>query len=98
MTAFDADVLYTINGKTNQVVNTEPGFSAPQGIAIDPSAQVAFVANDDNGSLAEVNTGNHSITATFITGSSPWGVAFNPVTKLLYVTNSGSGSVTVVKI
>jgi YVTN family beta-propeller protein len=89
------DVLYTVNGKTSQVVNTEPGFDQPQGIALDAPAQVAFVANSGDGSLAEVNTGNHSITATFTTGSSPWGVALNPVTKRLYVSNSGSGTVTV---
>ncbi len=69
--------------------------SNPQGIALDSSAQRAYVTLAD-GVLVVIDTTDHRVICTARTGREPQAVAVNPSTGVAYVANSGEGSVSVV--
>lgn len=71
-----------------------PGIENPHGIAIDSSANVAFVAGEGNAKLALVDLGTMKVLGTYAVGEDPDVLAFDPGLKLLYV-SAESGDVRV---
>jgi uncharacterized repeat protein (TIGR01451 family) len=69
--------------------------SNPQGVALDPLTQRAYVTLGD-GNLVVIDTSENRILSTVPVGLEPQGVAVNPTTGLVYVANSGEGTVSVV--
>ncbi|TKJ31782.1 MAG: hypothetical protein CEE40_00185 [Chloroflexi bacterium B3_Chlor] len=67
----------------------------PQGIAVDPLGQRAYITLGD-GSLATVDTLARRIVCTTPVGRDSQAVAVNTATGLVYVANSGEGTVSVV--
>jgi len=67
----------------------------PQGIAVDPVAQRAYVTLGD-GNLVAIDTLHDSVSCTVTVGRDPQAVAVNTATGLVYVANSGEGTVAVV--
>lgn len=71
-----------------------PGVENPHGIALDPSANLAFVAGEGNAKLALVDLSTMKVLGLYSVGDDPDVLAFDPGLKLLYV-SAESGDVTV---
>jgi YVTN family beta-propeller protein len=71
-----------------------PGLENPHGIALDQSAHLAFIAGEDNRSLAVFNLVTNELLSTHQVGDDPDVLAFDPGLGLLYVA-AESGTVTV---
>jgi hypothetical protein len=71
-----------------------PGVSNPHGIALDTANHLAFVAGEENHSLAMVDLSTMKIVSTYQVGEDPDVLAFDPGLKLLYV-SCESGTVNV---
>jgi DNA-binding beta-propeller fold protein YncE len=71
-----------------------PGISNPHGIALDIAGRVAFVAGEENHSLAMVDLDTMKIVSAYQVGEDPDVLAFDPGLKRLYV-SSESGTVNV---
>jgi sugar lactone lactonase YvrE len=71
-----------------------PGVSNPHGIALDTTNHLAFVAGEENHSLAMVDLETMKILSTYEVGEDPDVLAFDPGLKRLYV-SSESGTVNV---
>ena len=69
--------------------------SVPNGVAVNPVTNTAYVVNSGSASVTVVNGANRA-TATVSTGSGPVAVAVNPATNTIYVANSLGNSVTVI--
>jgi DNA-binding beta-propeller fold protein YncE len=71
-----------------------PGVENPHGIALDPSANLAFVAGEGNAKLALVDLSTMKVLGLYSVGDDPDVLAFDPGLKWLYV-SAESGDVTV---
>ncbi len=70
-----------------QIAYVEVG-SNPVSIAIDPTRNLAYAANNVDQTIAVIDTNAHTLLAT-IPCNPPAGVAVNPITNLIYVNSSG---------
>ena len=66
------------------------------GVAVDPSAHTAYVANTGSNSVSVVDTASGTVTATIAVGRHPVGVAVDPSTRTAYVTNYDDSSVSII--
>jgi len=71
-----------------------PGIKNPHGIALDVVNRVAFVAGEENHSLAVFDLNSMKVLSTHQVGEDPDVLAFDPGLKLVYV-SAESGTVTV---
>ena len=71
-----------------------PGVENPHGIALDPSANLAFVAGEGNAKLALVDLSTMKVLGLYSVGEDPDVLAFDQALKQLYV-SAESGDVTV---
>ena len=83
--------------QANVVTGTIVGFNVPEGIAIAPDGQYAYVSNWDNNTISVVNLATNTISNT-ITGflNAPWGIAFTPDGQYAYVTEYAGGEIRIV--
>jgi DNA-binding beta-propeller fold protein YncE len=98
-------VLVAVHGK-NEIVAIDPvkaeivgryplpGIENPHGISLDTKERLAFVAGEENHSLAVVDLDTMKILSTHQVGEDPDVLAFDPGLKLLYV-SAESGDVRV---
>ena len=68
----------------------------PYGVAVNPSTNTVYVANDVDSSVSVINGSTNTVTATVSVGNSPIAVAVNPSTNTVYVANANSNSVSVI--
>lgn len=71
-----------------------PGIVNPHGIALDVSGRIAFVAGEENHSLALIDLNTMKVISTYQVGDDPDVLAFDPGLKRLYVA-AESGTVTI---
>lgn len=71
-----------------------PGIENPHGIALDGVDRIAFVAGEENHSLAVVDLNTMNVLSTYEVGDDPDVLAFDPGLKRLYV-SAESGTVTI---
>jgi DNA-binding beta-propeller fold protein YncE len=71
-----------------------PGIKNPHGVALDVPNRLAFVAGEENHSLAVVDLNSMKLLSTHQVGEDPDVLAFDPGLKRLYV-SAESGTVTV---
>ncbi len=91
-----AQVL-VIDTSTNTVVGAPiPVGNSPEGIAITPSDQRAYVANGADGTVSVINTISNTVVATVTVGTVPTRVAITPNGNSVYVVNTGSDNVSVI--
>jgi DNA-binding beta-propeller fold protein YncE len=90
------NLLAIIDPATNQIIRRVPlpGISNPHGIVLDTTAHIAFVAGEENHSLAVIDLNTLKILSTHRVGEDPDVLAFDPGLKRLYV-SAESGTVTV---
>jgi hypothetical protein len=90
------NLLAVIDPATNQIVNRIPlaGIKNPHGIALDTGDRIAFVAGEENHSLAMVDLQTRKVLSTYEVGEDPDVLAYDPGLKRLYV-SAESGAVTI---
>jgi DNA-binding beta-propeller fold protein YncE len=88
------NLLAVIDPATNQIVSRIPlpGIKNPHGIALDKGDHIAFIAGEENHSLAMVDLQTMKILSTYEVGEDPDVLAYDPVLKRLYV-SAESGTV-----
>ena len=90
------NLLAVIDPATNQMIDRLPlaGILKPHGIAIDSAGRKAFVAGEENHTLAMVDLQTMKILSTYQVGEDPDVLAYDPGLQRLYV-SAESGTVTV---
>lgn len=90
------DLLAVIDPATNQIIRRVPlvGIKNPHGIALDESNHLAFIAGEENHSLAVVDLNTMAVLSTHQVGEDPDVLAYDPGLKRLYV-SAESGTVTI---
>ena len=91
-----ANVLAIIDPETNRILRRVPlaGIENPHGIALDAPNRLAFVAGEENHTLAMVDLDSMKVLSTQRTGDDPDVLAYDPGLRRLYV-SAESGQVTV---
>ena len=90
------NMLVVIDPATNKILGRYPlpGIENPHGIALDESDHLAFVAGEENHSLAVVDLNTMKMLSSDEVGDDPDVLAFDPGLKRLYVA-AESGTVTI---
>jgi DNA-binding beta-propeller fold protein YncE len=90
------NLLAVIDPAANQIVSRIPltGIKNPHGIALDTVDHIAFVAGEENHSLAVVDLNAMKILSTYQVGEDPDVLAYDSGLKRLYV-SAESGTVTI---
>jgi len=90
--------LVAIDPITARIIGRSPlnGVENPHGIALDVAGRLAFVAGEENHTLAVVDLTNMRVLETHPVGEDPDVLAFDPGLKMLYV-SAESGNVTVLR-
>jgi DNA-binding beta-propeller fold protein YncE len=90
------NLLAVIDPATNQIVSRVPlpGIKNPHGIALDTGGRIAFIAGEENHSLAMVDLQTMKVLSTYEVGEDPDVLAYDPGLKRLYV-SAESGTVTI---
>lgn len=90
------NLLAVIDPATNQIVSRIPlaGIKNPHGIALDTGDHLAFVAGEENHSLALVDLNTQKVLSIHQVGEDPDVLAYDPELKRLYV-SAESGTVTI---
>ena len=73
-----------------------PVGSSPIGVAVDPAARTAYVANFDGDTVSVIDEATDTVTATIPVGRTPIGVALDPAARTAYVVNDGDDTVSVI--
>jgi DNA-binding beta-propeller fold protein YncE len=91
-----ANVLAMIDPETNRIIRRLPltGIQNPHGIALDVASHIAFVAGEENHTLAMVDLNGMKVLSTYQVGEDPDVLAYDPGLKRLYV-SAESGQFTV---
>ena len=92
------NMLVVIDPATDKILGRYPlpGIENPHGIALDVADDVAFVAGEENHSLAVVDLKNMKVLSVYEVGDDPDVLAFDPGLKRLYV-SAESGTVTILQ-
>ena len=82
-----ANMLAVIDPETNRIVKRVPlaGIANPHGIALDASNRIAFVAGEENHSLAMIDLATMKVLSTYQVGDDPDVIAYDPGLRRLYV-------------
>jgi DNA-binding beta-propeller fold protein YncE len=90
------NLLAVIDPATNQITNRIllAGIRNPHGISLDSVGRKAFVAGEENHSLAMVDLKTMKVLSTYQVGEDPDVLAYDPGLKRLYV-SAESGTVTI---
>jgi DNA-binding beta-propeller fold protein YncE len=90
------NLLAIIDPATDQILSRIPlvGIKNPHGIALDTNDRIAFIAGEENHSLAMVDLQTMKVLFTYQVGDDPDVLAYDTGLKLLYV-SSESGAVTI---
>src|SRR4051812_27784258 len=91
-----ANLLAVIDPETNRIIQRLPlpGIENPHGIALDAEGRLAFVAGEENHSLAVVDLKQMKMLSNYQVGDDPDVLAYDAGLKRLYV-SAESGRVTV---
>ncbi|MHB1023536.1 MAG: YncE family protein [Acidobacteriaceae bacterium] len=90
------NMLVVIDPATNKILGRYPlpGIDNPHGIALDVADHMAFVAGEENHSLAVVDLNTMKMISSYAVGDDPDVLAFDPGLRRLYV-SAESGTVTI---
>ncbi|TAK33738.1 MAG: YncE family protein [Chloroflexota bacterium] len=82
--------------RAQNVVSTITVGASPDGVAVNPTTNLVYVANSGSNSVSVINGTTRAVVATIAVGTNPKGVAANPNTNRIYVTNLDSNNVSVI--
>ena len=90
-------VLTTVSAAASpEFISTVPVGTAPLGVGINPSTDVAYVANAGDNTVSVINGRNEKVIATIPVGTAPHAVATDWVTNRAFVANVVSNTVSVI--
>jgi DNA-binding beta-propeller fold protein YncE len=91
-----ANLLAVIDPETNQIIRRLPlpAVENPHGIALDAEGRIAYVAGEENHSLAMIDLKEMKVLSNYQVGEDPDVLAYDPGLRRLYV-SAESGKVTV---
>jgi DNA-binding beta-propeller fold protein YncE len=91
-----ANLLAVIDPETNRIIRRLPlpGVENPHGIALDVEGRIAYVAGEENHSLAMIDLKEMKVLSKYQVGDDPDVLAYDPGLRRLYV-SAESGKVTV---
>lgn len=78
MTNSGANSVSVIDTSNNTVIETINVESNPQGIAVNPAANRAYVANSGSGNLSVIDTNNNIVIDQIFVGPGLQGIAIAP--------------------
>lgn len=81
----------------NTIVHTIAVQRGPNGVAVSPDGQLAYVTNEGSRTVSVIDTGTNEVTATIGVGPAPVTVAFTDDGRALVV-NRGSMTVSVINV
>jgi YVTN family beta-propeller protein len=90
-----ASAVSVIDSASNTLVATIPVGQFPNGVAITPDGNHAYVANQGDHTVSVIDTARNKVVATISVGVAPVGVATSHQ-SLAYVTNLGDNTVSVI--
>jgi YVTN family beta-propeller protein len=73
-----------------------PVGSHPDGVAVDPRGELAYVANSGSNSVSVIDIKKQSVVRAILVGRAPQKVAIDPDGRHIYVTNFGDNTVSVI--
>jgi len=79
-----------------ETTTTIPLGSSPQGVAVDPSTDMVYVANSSSYTVSVIDGATNTVTATIDVGSDPIGVAVDSSTDTVYAANANSDTVSAI--
>lgn len=89
--------LAPVNAASNStVIATVSVGDQPRGVAVNPSTDRVYVANNVSNNVSVIDGTANSVLTTVPVGDGPTGVAVNPTTHWIYVPNSDSDTVSVI--
>ncbi len=90
------NLLAIIDPATNKIIDRVPlpSLKNPHGIVLDTDGRIAFVAGEENHSLAMLDLQSMKVLSTYQVGEDPDVLAYDPGLKRLYV-SAESGTVTI---
>ena len=92
-------ILFQLDGETNNITNKITVGKQPTGLTIDitEGSNKLYVANHDSNSISVIDTrSNQVINNIASVGDSPVGIAINSISNKLYVSNIASNTVSVI--
>lgn len=84
------------NALADTVTGTIQVGNAPNGISVNPSTGLIYVANSGSNTVSVIDGKTGNVTSTIPVGSHPFDIAADPVTNKIYVTNTFDHSVSVI--
>ena len=90
------NLIVAIDPATDKIIGQYPlpGIENPHGIVLDVSDRIAFVAGEENHSLAMIDLNTMKVVSNYRVGDDPDVLAFDPGLNRLYV-SAESGTVTI---
>jgi YVTN family beta-propeller protein len=85
-----------IDETTGAVTSTIDVGTGPDGVAVDPTAHLVYVANGGANTVSVIDETTGAVTSTIAVGSGPSAVAVDPVAQTAYVTNENGSNVSVI--
>jgi YVTN family beta-propeller protein len=102
---YNSNLIYVIDGKTDEVIETVPVPRHPFTVRVDPvnnNVIVASLAGNEISFIEQLPRNQyssgpvHEVTDTIKVSGGPWGLELDPIRHLAYVTNRGCQCITVV--
>ena len=88
--------LSVVDVRTLSRVTTIPLGKNPHSVAINPVKPLAYIANEDDGTVSAVDLNSMNVVANVMVGKSPNELAISPDGTRLYSVNSGDGTLSVI--
>jgi YVTN family beta-propeller protein len=85
-----------LDGANNRVTATVTVGSGPEGVGVDPSTDIVYVANAGAGTVSLIDAATDAVTATVTVGSGPIGVGVDVSTDTVYVADDSARTVSVI--
>jgi YVTN family beta-propeller protein len=90
------NTVSVIDEATGGVTATIPVGAGPDGVGVDPSLHLVYVANGGANTVSVIDEATGAVTSTIAVGSSPSAVAVDPVAHTAYVANETASNVSVI--
>ncbi len=94
----DADLVLSVNVRTQKVVARVQVGHKPKGVAVSPDGKKIYVSNEWSDTVSEIDATTFQVQRTLQNGWGPIGLTTDRSGKILYVANSISNDVSVIDL
>ncbi|MEJ2259040.1 MAG: beta-propeller fold lactonase family protein [Nitrosopumilaceae archaeon] len=96
-TSSGSDTVFAFDGQGNNLASIPVG-KTPKGVKISPTDNLAFVANENSGTISVINTNSFSIIKQIQVGKIPHNIVFSSDGNTAYVTIQGGDAVGIIDV